>query len=98
MVCAFVEVIMLSSLQYSLCYSAYTYQALDADSMDMEIDLSNLGTVNTMFAALFRCGFLCMTACFQISLDLNYFVFNLVVASWVSLSRLPFQLMFLKKL
>jgi len=22
--------------------------------MDMEIDLSNLGTVNTMFAALFR--------------------------------------------
>ncbi|KAK2458756.1 chaperone protein dnaJ [Trifolium repens] len=27
--------------------------ALDADSMDMEIDLSNLGTVNTMFAALF---------------------------------------------
>ncbi|KAG6707162.1 hypothetical protein I3842_06G018300 [Carya illinoinensis] len=27
--------------------------ALDADGMDMEIDLSNLGTVNTMFAALF---------------------------------------------
>ncbi|KAH1242182.1 Chaperone protein dnaJ 15 [Glycine max] len=27
--------------------------ALDADSMDMEIDLSNLGTVNTMFTALF---------------------------------------------
>lgn len=30
------------------------FQALDSDSMDMEIDLSNLGTVNTMFAALFR--------------------------------------------
>lgn len=29
-------------------------QAIDADGMDMEIDLSNLGTVNTMFAALFR--------------------------------------------
>lgn len=29
-------------------------KALDADGMDMEIDLSNLGTVNTMFAALFR--------------------------------------------
>ncbi|RVW48546.1 Chaperone protein dnaJ 15 [Vitis vinifera] len=29
------------------------FQALDSDSMDMEIDLSNLGTVNTMFAALF---------------------------------------------
>lgn len=29
-------------------------QALDAESMDMEIDLSNLGTVNTVFAALFR--------------------------------------------
>lgn len=32
--------------------------------MDMEIDLSNLGTVNTMFAALFRCGFYCMTIYF----------------------------------
>lgn len=30
------------------------FQAIDADAMDMEIDLSNLGTVNTMFAALFR--------------------------------------------
>ena len=29
-------------------------QALDIEGMDMEIDLSNLGTVNTMFAALFR--------------------------------------------
>jgi hypothetical protein len=29
-------------------------QALDVESMDMEIDLSNLGTVNTVFAALFR--------------------------------------------
>uniref|UniRef100_A0A6J0PE08 Chaperone protein dnaJ 15-like n=1 Tax=Elaeis guineensis var. tenera TaxID=51953 RepID=A0A6J0PE08_ELAGV len=28
-------------------------QALESDGMDMEIDLSNLGTVNTMFAALF---------------------------------------------
>ncbi|KAH9746757.1 Chaperone protein dnaJ 15 [Citrus sinensis] len=27
--------------------------AIDAEGMDMEIDLSNLGTVNTMFAALF---------------------------------------------
>lgn len=38
--------------------SATTFQALDADGMDMEIDLSNLGTVNTMFAALFRCNFI----------------------------------------
>lgn len=45
-------------MQHSLSYSAITYQALDADGMDMEIDLSNLGTVNTMFAALFRCEFL----------------------------------------
>jgi hypothetical protein len=30
------------------------YQALENEGMDMEIDLSNLGTVNTMFAALFR--------------------------------------------
>ncbi|KAE9451004.1 hypothetical protein C3L33_17102, partial [Rhododendron williamsianum] len=29
------------------------FEALDAEGMDMEIDLSNLGTVNTMFAALF---------------------------------------------
>ncbi|CAL5419200.1 unnamed protein product [Camellia sinensis] len=28
-------------------------RALEAEGMDMEIDLSNLGTVNTMFAALF---------------------------------------------
>ncbi|GER43862.1 chaperone protein dnaJ [Striga asiatica] len=28
-------------------------KALDAEGLDMEIDLSNLGTVNTMFAALF---------------------------------------------
>ncbi|KAJ6899268.1 chaperone protein dnaJ 15-like isoform X1 [Populus alba x Populus x berolinensis] len=28
-------------------------KALDVESMDMEIDLSNLGTVNTVFAALF---------------------------------------------
>ena len=44
-------------MQHSLRCYANTYQALDADSMDMEIDLSNLGTVNTMFAALFRCAF-----------------------------------------
>lgn len=31
-----------------------SFQAIDAEGMDMEIDLSNLGTVNTMFAALFR--------------------------------------------
>ncbi|KAH7841661.1 hypothetical protein Vadar_032755 [Vaccinium darrowii] len=29
------------------------FEALDTEGMDMEIDLSNLGTVNTMFAALF---------------------------------------------
>ncbi|KAH9746759.1 Chaperone protein dnaJ 15 [Citrus sinensis] len=29
------------------------FGAIDAEGMDMEIDLSNLGTVNTMFAALF---------------------------------------------
>ncbi|XP_057528721.1 chaperone protein dnaJ 15 isoform X2 [Amaranthus tricolor] len=34
-------------------YDAAGFEALDAEGMDMEIDLSNLGTVNTMFAALF---------------------------------------------
>nr|XP_016503899.1 PREDICTED: chaperone protein dnaJ 15-like [Nicotiana tabacum] len=29
------------------------FEAIEAEGMDMEIDLSNLGTVNTMFAALF---------------------------------------------
>ena len=29
-------------------------QAVDLEGLDMELDLSNLGTVNTMFAALFR--------------------------------------------
>ena len=61
-------------MQHSLRCYANTYQALDADSMDMEIDLSNLGTVNTMFAALFRCAFYCMTICFQ-----NYFALFLIL-------------------
>ncbi|XP_015895555.1 chaperone protein dnaJ 15 [Ziziphus jujuba] len=34
-------------------YDSVGFEALDAEGMDMEIDLSNLGTVNTMFAALF---------------------------------------------
>ncbi|KAL6571059.1 Chaperone protein dnaJ 15 [Orobanche gracilis] len=34
-------------------YDSSGFQAIDAEGMDMEIDLSNLGTVNTMFAALF---------------------------------------------
>ncbi|XP_024023241.1 chaperone protein dnaJ 15 [Morus notabilis] len=34
-------------------YDSTGFEALDAEGMDMEIDLSNLGTVNTMFAALF---------------------------------------------
>ncbi|KAF2317794.1 hypothetical protein GH714_041108 [Hevea brasiliensis] len=34
-------------------YDSVGFEALDAESMDMEIDLSNLGTVNTVFAALF---------------------------------------------
>ncbi|XP_028757889.1 chaperone protein dnaJ 15 isoform X2 [Neltuma alba] len=34
-------------------YDSAGFEALDADNLDMEIDLSNLGTVNTMFAALF---------------------------------------------
>ncbi|KAK9118209.1 hypothetical protein Scep_016302 [Stephania cephalantha] len=34
-------------------YDSSGFEALESDSMDMEIDLSNLGTVNTMFAALF---------------------------------------------
>ncbi|CAN8243898.1 unnamed protein product [Cochlearia groenlandica] len=34
-------------------YDNAGFEAIDADGMDMEIDLSNLGTVNTMFAALF---------------------------------------------
>jgi hypothetical protein len=39
---------------YTLSRLVYFYfQALENEGMDMEIDLSNLGTVNTMFAALF---------------------------------------------
>ncbi|KAL9389536.1 hypothetical protein Peur_018141 [Populus x canadensis] len=34
-------------------YDSAGFEALDVESMDMEIDLSNLGTVNTVFAALF---------------------------------------------
>ncbi|KAJ1283724.1 hypothetical protein BS78_03G148300 [Paspalum vaginatum] len=34
-------------------YDTAGFEALENDGMDMEIDLSNLGTVNTMFAALF---------------------------------------------
>lgn len=34
-------------------YDTAGFEALDAEGMDMEIDLSNLGTVNTVFAALF---------------------------------------------
>ncbi|XP_042503264.1 chaperone protein dnaJ 15-like [Macadamia integrifolia] len=34
-------------------YDSSGFEALETDGMDMEIDLSNLGTVNTMFAALF---------------------------------------------
>ncbi|KAM7269916.1 hypothetical protein ACFE04_029130 [Oxalis oulophora] len=34
-------------------YDSAGFEAIEHDGMDMEIDLSNLGTVNTMFAALF---------------------------------------------
>ncbi|KAJ0962706.1 hypothetical protein J5N97_027828 [Dioscorea zingiberensis] len=34
-------------------YDTAGFEALETDGMDMEIDLSNLGTFNTMFAALF---------------------------------------------
>ncbi|KAH7682590.1 Molecular chaperone (DnaJ superfamily) domain-containing protein [Dioscorea alata] len=34
-------------------YDTAGFEALEANGMDVEIDLSNLGTVNTMFAALF---------------------------------------------
>ncbi|XP_022881958.1 chaperone protein dnaJ 15-like [Olea europaea var. sylvestris] len=34
-------------------YDNAGFVALDAEGMDVEVDLSNLGTVNTMFAALF---------------------------------------------
>ncbi|KAK4260822.1 hypothetical protein QN277_003887 [Acacia crassicarpa] len=34
-------------------YDSAGFEGFDADNLDMEIDLSNLGTVNTMFAALF---------------------------------------------
>ncbi|ONK68166.1 uncharacterized protein A4U43_C05F8270 [Asparagus officinalis] len=34
-------------------YDTAGFEAIESEGMDMEIDLSNLGTVNTMFAALF---------------------------------------------
>ncbi|KAJ3683917.1 hypothetical protein LUZ60_014144 [Juncus effusus] len=34
-------------------YDTAGFEALETDGMDMEIDLSNLGTMNTVFAALF---------------------------------------------
>lgn len=63
----------------------------------MEVDLSNLGTVNTMFAALFR-WVSSSVRNFQTHLTMINLLFYLSIASWVSLSRPPFQLMFLKKL
>jgi hypothetical protein len=30
------------------------FQAIDTDSQELELDLSSLNTVNTMFAAIFR--------------------------------------------
>lgn len=50
-------------------------QALEADSMNMEVDLSNLGTVNTMFAALFRWAFSSSLLTFQKCQDLPYLFF-----------------------
>ena len=41
-------------VMYEILMLHFFYQALENEGMDMEIDLSNLGTVNTMFAALFR--------------------------------------------
>ncbi|KAF6134965.1 hypothetical protein GIB67_037492 [Kingdonia uniflora] len=41
------------ALDTKMIEAYYKKRALESDSMDMEIDLSNLGTVNTMFAALF---------------------------------------------
>lgn len=32
----------------------YLLQAIEAENEEMELDLSSLGTINTMFAALFR--------------------------------------------
>lgn len=33
----------------------YTFcQAVESESQELELDLSSLGTVNTMFAAIFR--------------------------------------------
>jgi hypothetical protein len=40
-------------VMYEILLLHFFYQALENEGMDMEIDLSNLGTVNTMFAALF---------------------------------------------
>ncbi|KAL4563516.1 hypothetical protein LXL04_027559 [Taraxacum kok-saghyz] len=35
-------------------YDNARFESINAEGIDMEIDLTNLGTVNTMFAALFR--------------------------------------------
>ncbi|KAF3782756.1 Chaperone protein dnaJ 15 [Nymphaea thermarum] len=43
----------LSDPEKKRIYDSSGFEALEADGMDMEIDLSNLGTVNTVFAALF---------------------------------------------
>ncbi|KAL5554151.1 hypothetical protein UlMin_041552 [Ulmus minor] len=43
----------LSDPQKRRQYDSAGFESLDAEGMGMEIDLSNLGTVNTMFAALF---------------------------------------------
>lgn len=72
-------------------------QALEANGMDVEIDLSNLGTVNTMFAALFRLYF---EALLPILLLLQTFTWIFVKSSanLVFLSKQQSQLLFLKKL
>jgi len=75
-------------------------QAVDLEGLDVELDLSNLGTMNTMFAALFRCvllslvfkgsGRLCYLANALLLIELSHFSVVDWIRMRVSMKRVRF--------
>ncbi|KAI3733562.1 hypothetical protein L6452_13006 [Arctium lappa] len=54
-------------------YDSDGFEAVEAESQDLELDLSSLGAMNTMFAAIFRS--------FYVTLLLDYFLFFMLNCS-----------------
>ncbi|PWA46044.1 dnaJ domain-containing protein [Artemisia annua] len=61
-------------------YDSAGFEAIEAEREDLEIDLSSLGTMNTMFAALFR-FFFYRPVCFSSFLDIFKVVLSLKLRS-----------------